>query len=103
MDIVLQLLPWGCGICGCFPNEVSKLQFDHDHLINKFRGLLCRPCNYHFLGGYGDSRERFDRAVAYFDRAEDFAIDPAIGTYDSAAAEKREGNSSRYPFERRYL
>ena len=90
MDIVLLLLPWGCGICGCFPNKVAKLQFDHDHLTGKFRGLLCRPCNYHFLGKYGDSRARFDQAVAYFNRAEDFETDPAIGTYNTELAEKRE-------------
>lgn len=43
---------------------VRALSIDHDHVSNKVRGILCMKCN-RALGGFCDSIELLERAVAY--------------------------------------
>ena len=48
-----------CKIC----NKEAKLEVDHCHTTNKFRGLLCRKCN--FGMGYIDKEEWIKLALEY--------------------------------------
>jgi hypothetical protein len=49
-----------CSICG----ETKKLQVDHDHDTDNYRGLLCRECNLG-LGLFSDNITSLLNAVAY--------------------------------------
>ena len=49
-----------CQCCG----KYAKLNCDHDHTTNEFRGALCIECNTG-LGKLGDTEESIDRAKAY--------------------------------------
>lgn len=51
-----------CAICRKTPGYT--LHIDHCHETEKFRGLLCRPCNT-AIGQLGDSRESLTAVVAY--------------------------------------
>lgn len=53
----------GCEICG----TIKQLVMDHNHGTEEFRGLLCRKHNIN-LGGFGDSIEMLERAIAYLKR-----------------------------------
>jgi hypothetical protein len=56
-----------CAICGKLPKLGGingKLQIDHDHTLNKTRGLLCYNCN-HGLGCFKDSIELLIKAAEY--------------------------------------
>lgn len=52
-----------CAICGR-PPDGKSLAIDHDHTIEKVRGLLCSDCNL-MLGGANDSTETLARAIKY--------------------------------------
>lgn len=49
-----------CNICG----KTAKLAVDHDHKINKFRGLLCDNCNMG-LGHFKDDPMLLEFAQIY--------------------------------------
>lgn len=34
-----------CAICWRAPSERRRLDIDHDHLLMRYRGLLCARCN----------------------------------------------------------
>lgn len=42
--------------CECCGSTDQKLQLDHDHNTNMFRGFICRPCNQK-IGQSGDTYE----------------------------------------------
>lgn len=46
-----------CKICSC---EMDMPQADHDHNTGKFRGLLCKTCNFG-LGVYEKNKEQFEK------------------------------------------
>ena len=54
-----------CEICG---KVGEPLQMDHDHVAEKFRGLLCNLCN-KGIGLFGDDIEVLQGAVDYLNRA----------------------------------
>lgn len=49
-----------CEICGTKDN----LCYDHCHITNDFRGVLCSSCNRH-LGGLGNTIESINKVLAY--------------------------------------
>jgi len=51
-----------CQICG----KTDSLCYDHCHITNKFRGVLCRSCN-KGLGAFGDNYEGVSRALKYLE------------------------------------
>lgn len=55
-------MPLQCDLC----RAVGKVQLDHNHATNAFRGWLCHKCN-KALGLLGDSAELLRRAAAYLD------------------------------------
>ena len=55
-----------CEICG----RDSKLCYDHDHISNNFRGVLCRGCNIG-LGLLGDNIDGLERALNYLKKDEE--------------------------------
>jgi hypothetical protein len=57
-----------CAICSRHQSELIRtLQTDHCHETNKFRGLLCAPCN-KALGQFKDSAARLESAIKYLKR-----------------------------------
>lgn len=46
-----------CKICDCV---MDMPQVDHDHQTGKYRGLLCRPCNFG-LGTYENNKTKFEQ------------------------------------------
>ena len=52
--------PKNCQICG----EEKKLQLDHCHKTNEFRGWLCNDCN-SGLGKLGDDVPSLERGIKY--------------------------------------
>lgn len=52
-----------CAICGTEPVE-ERLNVDHCHQSGRFRGLLCRPCNWG-LGNFRDDPSLLLRAADY--------------------------------------
>ena len=53
-----------CAICDKDLKEYKYGQADHNHKINKFRGILCMHCN-HALGNLLDNPVTAERAAAY--------------------------------------
>lgn len=53
-----------CAICRTPEPGEQGWQLDHDHRINKARGILCGRCN-RGLGLFGDNAESLDRAADY--------------------------------------
>lgn len=51
-----------CGICRQKPER--RLNADHDHETNKFRGLLCKTCNIG-LGYFKDNPALLEAAAMY--------------------------------------
>ena len=58
-----------CVICG----SKERLCYDHDHITNLFRGVLCGKCNTG-IGMLGDSKEGLSRALKYLQEHEDANI-----------------------------
>lgn len=59
--------PTHCECCGRYARR-KALQLDHCHKTNKFRGWLCRNCNFG-LGALGDNAAGLRRAQRYLARA----------------------------------
>ena len=55
-----------CDICG----RVSRLNLDHCHATDQFRGYLCQQCNV-ACGLLGDNSKNVKRALNYMQRFED--------------------------------
>lgn len=55
------MLTMGCAICGIVKR---KLDYDHDHKTNQFRGLLCQKCN-HGIGMFNDDPILLQKAIDY--------------------------------------
>lgn len=53
-----------CGSCGAAGRE---LVFDHDHATGRYRGRICRSCNY-LLGVVRDDPQRLRNAADYLER-----------------------------------
>ena len=53
-----------CECCGIEPEKYDKLQLDHCHTTNTFRGWVCRSCNLG-LGQLGDNLKGVEKALAY--------------------------------------
>ncbi len=51
-------------ICAICFQILETYHIDHDHLINKVRGLLCSSCNT-FLGAFNDDPNLLLKAEAY--------------------------------------
>lgn len=58
------LVAKGCAICGGPPTGRGRYHFDHDHVTDKFRGLLCSSCNTG-LGQFKENQTLLIRAVGY--------------------------------------
>ena len=52
--------PDQCEICGAF----GEICFDHDHMTNKFRGWICKRCNF-VLGMVKDSQDLLIKLSKY--------------------------------------
>jgi hypothetical protein len=61
VEALSEALGHRCQICGSRP---AKLNVDHCHVTNKFRGLLCRLCNLG-LGHFEDDVNRLKCAILY--------------------------------------
>lgn len=61
VEALSEALGHRCQICGTRP---KKLNVDHCHATNKFRGLLCRTCNLG-LGHFRDDVGRLRCAMLY--------------------------------------
>ncbi len=64
-DDVQQMLKdnnQGCEICG----SLNKLVVDHDHSLNKLRGVLCSECNFG-IGKFKDNPDYLKKAINYLD------------------------------------
>lgn len=53
--------------CDCCGIKTEKLNFDHDHKTNDFRGWLCAQCNTG-IGKLGDNIEGVKKALEYLKR-----------------------------------
>jgi Recombination endonuclease VII len=70
-DAAWKLQGGKCAICGLQLNSKSTkgdyktaVALDHDHKTKKFRGILCRHCNFG-IGNFRDSIEILSSAVKY--------------------------------------
>ena len=66
METVLQNHSGRCEICEKVNRK--RLTVDHDHATGRFRGFLCRPCNF-MLGHAKDNVEILKRAIVYLSNA----------------------------------
>ena len=55
------------GQCPICKDTYKMLVIDHDHLLNKFRGLICRRCNV-LLGMARDNTQTLINALGYMFR-----------------------------------
>lgn len=55
------------GRCPICKDHYSELVINHDHKLNKFRGLICRRCNV-MLGMAKDDPQIIIRALSYMFR-----------------------------------
>jgi Recombination endonuclease VII len=62
--------PEACEVCGNPSASGRRLDFDHCHTREVFRGWLCNPCNM-TLGCAKDSPDRLRKLAAYL---EDFEL-----------------------------
>lgn len=56
-----------CAICHKPDPEGERLSVDHDHITNKVRGLLCKPCNT-MLGGAHDDILILKEGIEYLNQ-----------------------------------
>lgn len=56
-----------CAICDGPPTKKGVFYVDHDHLLNKVRGLLCSSCNF-AIGLLKEKLILFERAVSYLNK-----------------------------------
>jgi hypothetical protein len=63
--------------CQCC-NKIARLNLDHCHASNRFRGWLCRECNLS-IGLLGDSRKGVCQALVYLLNAEEKERERFIG------------------------
>jgi hypothetical protein len=57
-----------CDICGVAQNgKWKRMHIDHDHVADKFRGVLCHRCNV-ALGYLDDDAGRLRKAAEYLER-----------------------------------
>lgn len=61
-----------CEICGAHESAATihqgkLLYVDHDHITNKFRGLLCHDCNL-MIGYAKDDMTVLKKAIEYLER-----------------------------------
>lgn len=63
-----KLLKGVCEICGAY-SPFEQLCIDHDHMTNKFRGILCQRCN-KFLGWDRDNLEFMSKVVCYLETSQ---------------------------------
>lgn len=59
--------PEACECCGRPADQTLCL--DHDHVLQKFRGWLCRKCNA-AIGQLGDTIDGLEKALAYLRRVQ---------------------------------
>lgn len=63
-DEKLSAQEFKCAVCGCAITQSSHA--DHDHITNKFRGILCQRCN-RSIGLWKDNIDLLMRAVRYLE------------------------------------
>ena len=71
-----------CVICGEKPNGKRRAPVDHDHEINKVRGILCQECNTG-IGLFKENISNFENAIRYLNihKLRDKSILNKITTY----------------------
>ncbi len=58
--------PERCEVCGDPPGKGRRLDFDHCHLLDTFRGWLCHSCNV-ALGNAKDDPARLRKLANYLE------------------------------------
>jgi hypothetical protein len=58
--------PERCEVCGALPTGKRRLDFDHCHDREVFRGWLCNPCNM-ALGNAKDDPQRLRALATYIE------------------------------------
>lgn len=53
-----------CAICGIKHDGIKRFALDHDHINNKYRGVLCVSCNTG-LGQFKESIEILNKVIQY--------------------------------------
>jgi len=67
-NLQFQIQGGCCAICLRHQSEFPRsLAIDHDHVTNKFRGLLCDGCNIG-LGMFKDNLDSLKMAIKYLER-----------------------------------
>lgn len=85
---------WRCQICGILGEEASLVR-DHDHHTARFRGVLCRDCNYN-LGifvkeGVPDDREYAQWATEWYEEIVEYLKeDYGFGYYSKRSEEVKD-------------
>jgi|TARA_R110000782_G_C14495368_1_gene377867 hypothetical protein len=77
-------IPKHCDCCG----RESKLQVDHLHGTNNFRGWLCRSCN-GGMGGMGDNLEGVLQAAIYLEKDINKIIETLNKVFNEMFARKK--------------
>jgi hypothetical protein len=85
-EALLELQGGVCYICKGGKSSKRRLAVDHDHETGKPRGLLCRNCNYVWLGRM--LKDKMDRLLMYFTNTRDYLDDPP---YDRMVRGKQKG------------
>lgn len=65
VEVMKEMQGHRCAICGANENDLPRgLVIDHDHELNKVRGMLCHECN-KAIGIMHDDYDRLMKAAEY--------------------------------------
>lgn len=57
-----------CQSCGAELGDSYSRKFDHCHETERFRGVLCHPCNMSCMGNAADAIFRLEKCIHYLRR-----------------------------------
>lgn len=68
LPVVMKMIEKQNGKCAICEEQMSRQCFDHDHITNKLRGILCNACNTG-VGFFRDNPNFLKNAANYLEKS----------------------------------